>query len=144
VEALFSERREKKLQRDNSRHVFLDVNSVVFRAIVDYLNEMSILLKDNPPESPSVDHEHKHFLKHHLELFGILASQMWLLLPRTIRCIGCSRIDRDWREKRTAYLLSDEIKKLETNTQDVATLIEHSPHCFCKILDYLRLKQFHA
>ena len=37
----------------------------------------------------------------------------------------------------------DEISKLKTATsQDAVTLIEHSPYCFGKILDYLRLKRF--
>jgi hypothetical protein len=41
------------------------------QAIVDYLNEMTISSKDSPPSPPSVDIEHKHILKHQLELFGL-------------------------------------------------------------------------
>mmetsp|Transcript_13412 Transcript_13412/g.29127 ORF Transcript_13412/g.29127 Transcript_13412/m.29127 type:complete len:744 (+) Transcript_13412:162-2393(+) len=44
----------------------------------------------------------------------------------------------------TLCLLLDEIKKLEKASRDVAPLIEHSPYCFGKIIDYLRLKQLHA
>ena len=40
----------------------------------------------------------------------------------------------------TVYLLLDEIRKLETSSHDSVTLIEHSPYCFGKILDYLRLE----
>lgn len=44
----------------------------------------------------------------------------------------------------TICLLMKEIKQLEKSTQDVSTLIEHSPYCFGKILDFLRLKRFHS
>jgi len=76
LEALFSGRWDKKLQRDSNGRIFLDVNSVCFQAIVDYLNEMTISSEDNPPESPSVDDEHKHILQHQLELFGLYTTKM--------------------------------------------------------------------
>jgi hypothetical protein len=41
----------------------------------------------------------------------------------------------------TICLLLKEIKQLEEASQDTATLIEYSPYCFGKILDYLRLKR---
>jgi len=44
----------------------------------------------------------------------------------------------------TVCLLLKEIKSLEKASQDVVTLIEHSPYCFGKILDYLRMKQIHS
>ncbi|KAL7449357.1 hypothetical protein ACHAWC_001424 [Mediolabrus comicus] len=44
----------------------------------------------------------------------------------------------------TICLLMKEIKQLEKSTQDVSTHIEHSPYCFGKILDFLRLKRFHS
>jgi len=44
----------------------------------------------------------------------------------------------------TMCLLLKEIKSLENASQDVVTLIEHSPYCFGKILDYLRMKQIHS
>mmetsp|Transcript_19548 Transcript_19548/g.46883 ORF Transcript_19548/g.46883 Transcript_19548/m.46883 type:complete len:159 (-) Transcript_19548:142-618(-) len=71
LEALFSGRWDKKLQRDSHGHIFLDVNPVCFRAIVDYLNELAISLEDEPPNPPSVDDEHKQILMHQLELFGL-------------------------------------------------------------------------
>jgi hypothetical protein len=40
----------------------------------------------------------------------------------------------------TICLLLKEIKQLDEASQDTATLIEYSPYCFGKILDYLRLK----
>ena len=44
----------------------------------------------------------------------------------------------------TICLLLDEINILkETASGDIVTLIEHSPYCFGKILDFLRLKRFH-
>lgn len=44
----------------------------------------------------------------------------------------------------TLCLLLKEIKLLNQASQDVATLIEHGPYCFGKILDYLRLKSLHS
>ena len=44
----------------------------------------------------------------------------------------------------TVYLLLNEIAKLERASSDVVTLIEHSPYCFGKIVDYLRLTQLHS
>mmetsp|Transcript_39437 Transcript_39437/g.82468 ORF Transcript_39437/g.82468 Transcript_39437/m.82468 type:complete len:799 (+) Transcript_39437:332-2728(+) len=44
----------------------------------------------------------------------------------------------------TLCLLLKEVKKLDKASQDVATLIEHSPYCFGKILDYLRAKRLHS
>eukprot|EP00984_Skeletonema_dohrnii_P009022 scaffold3383_cov129-Skeletonema_dohrnii-CCMP3373.AAC.2 len=44
----------------------------------------------------------------------------------------------------TICLLIKAIKQLEKSTQDVSTLIEYSPYCFGKILDYLRLKFVHS
>jgi len=43
--------------------------------------------------------------------------------------------------KGTIYLLLDKIKKLEKDGKDSAILIEHSPYCFQKILDHLRLEK---
>ena len=44
---------------------------------------------------------------------------------------------------RTVILVLDDIGKLmKEASQDVVTLIEHSPYCFGKILDYLRMKRF--
>ncbi|KAL9178310.1 hypothetical protein ACHAXT_001738 [Thalassiosira profunda] len=74
MEALFSGRWDKKLQLDSQGRIFLDVNPVCFQAIVDYLNEMAISSEDSPPDLPSVDEEHKHILKHQLELFGLLGQ----------------------------------------------------------------------
>ncbi|KAL7529096.1 hypothetical protein ACHAWF_002836 [Thalassiosira exigua] len=71
LEALFSGRWDKKLQRDGRETIFLDVNPVAFQAIVDYLNELTISSEESPPVPPTVDEEHKHILTHQTELFGI-------------------------------------------------------------------------
>ena len=72
IEALFSGRWDKKLQRDSSGRIFLDVNPVCFQAIIDYLDEMMISSEHNQPALPTAeDGEHKHILKHQLELFGL-------------------------------------------------------------------------
>ena len=44
----------------------------------------------------------------------------------------------------TVCLLSEEIEGLKKSSQDAATLIEHGPYCFGKILDHLRLKHLHS
>ena len=44
----------------------------------------------------------------------------------------------------TVCVIIKELKKLEKARQNIVTLIEHSPYCFGKILDFLRLKQLHS
>lgn len=44
----------------------------------------------------------------------------------------------------TLCLLSGEIETLKKESSDVVALIEHSPYCFGKILDHLRMKQIHS
>eukprot|EP00985_Skeletonema_marinoi_P018453 scaffold10306_cov75-Skeletonema_marinoi.AAC.14 len=70
LEALFSGRWEKKMHRDTSGKIFLDVNPKAFRAIIDWLNVLSISSEDDPPQSPSVDEEHKDMLNHQMVLFS--------------------------------------------------------------------------
>jgi hypothetical protein len=44
----------------------------------------------------------------------------------------------------TLGLLLKEIEKLEKSSRDFVTLIEHSPYCFGKILNYLRVKKLRS
>jgi len=44
----------------------------------------------------------------------------------------------------TLCILLENIQKLKEASQDVVTLIEHSPYCFGKILDFLRLKSLRS
>merc|ERR1712194_613803 len=67
-----SGRWDKMLQRDGRGRIFLDVDPVGFRAIVDYLNEMAISSEENPPALSIADDENKQTLRHQLELFGLL------------------------------------------------------------------------
>ncbi|KAL7533722.1 hypothetical protein ACHAWF_004604 [Thalassiosira exigua] len=76
MEALFSGRWDKKLQRDSSGRIFLDINPVCFRAIVDYLNEIAISSEFDPPSPPSVGDEDKHILRSQLELFGLCGPKI--------------------------------------------------------------------
>jgi len=72
LEALFSGRWEKKLQRDGSGRIFLDVNGDCFQAIVDFLNEMTISSEEHPSEPPTmIDVGYKQVLVQYLELFGL-------------------------------------------------------------------------
>jgi len=71
LEALFSGRWNKKLQRDNAGHIFLDVNPVCFQAIIDFLNEVKISTDENPAAPPSVDPEYQNILMHQIDLLGL-------------------------------------------------------------------------
>lgn len=71
MEAMFSGRWDKKLIRDGSGRIFLDVNGDCFQSIVDYLNELAISCEDEPPERPCVDDELQHILEHQMNLFGL-------------------------------------------------------------------------
>ncbi len=72
LEALFSGRWENKLLRDSSGRIFLDVNGDIFQAIVDWMNLLPISPEDNPPQSPSVDDEHKYILN---DLMALLTGR---------------------------------------------------------------------
>jgi len=76
LEALFSGRWDKKLQRDGSGRIFLDVNGDCFQAIVDYLNELAISSDEDPPEYPTVGGENRLILHDHLQLFGLPSSTL--------------------------------------------------------------------
>ncbi|KAL7519076.1 hypothetical protein ACHAWX_004918 [Stephanocyclus meneghinianus] len=97
LEALFSGHWDKKLRRDSARHIFLDVNSVCFQAIVDYLNEVTISTEENPAAPPHVDAEYQNILTCQLELFGL-----WDLLPlvlpdsKIIQNAGHAKLLRNW------------------------------------------------
>ena len=72
LEALFSGRWDKKLQRDGSGRIFLDINGDCFQAIVDFLNEMTISSEEDPSEPPTVDDDgYRQVLGQYLELFGL-------------------------------------------------------------------------
>ena len=74
LEALFSGRWDRRLQKDGKGRIFLDVNPVCFQAIVDYLNELVISPPNFPSEPPHVESELNHVLRHQLDLFGITAE----------------------------------------------------------------------
>eukprot|EP00574_Skeletonema_japonicum_P001696 CAMPEP_0201740658 /NCGR_PEP_ID=MMETSP0593-20130828/46417_1 /ASSEMBLY_ACC=CAM_ASM_000672 /TAXON_ID=267983 /ORGANISM="Skeletonema japonicum, Strain CCMP2506" /LENGTH=473 /DNA_ID=CAMNT_0048234979 /DNA_START=50 /DNA_END=1471 /DNA_ORIENTATION=+ len=70
LETLFCGRWEKKLLRDGSGRVFLDVNPKAFRGIVDWLNMMAILsAEEREDREPSVNVEYKYLLDHQMEIF---------------------------------------------------------------------------
>ena len=100
IEALFSGRWDKKIMRDSHGRIFLDVVPICFQAIVDYLNEMTISSKDNPPSPPSVDDEHIHILKCQLELFG-LGLDIECSIPDTniIKDVGDWLMLHEWLEE---------------------------------------------
>ena len=67
----------------------------------------------------------------------IKGSELLALDKDGLQMIGVKRAG-------TICLLLKEIKQLEEASQDTATLIEYSPYCFGKIVDYLRLKRLHT
>ncbi|KAL7426322.1 hypothetical protein ACHAXM_000397 [Skeletonema potamos] len=81
---------------------------------------------------------------------GIPEDTAALFLENGIKGVELLALDKDGLQligvKRagTICLLLKEIKQLEQASQDVSTLIEHSPYCFGKILDRLRLKHLHC
>lgn len=48
------------------------------------------------------------------------------------------------KHKGLLYLLLKEIKDLEQRELNPVTFVEHSPYCFGKIIDYLRMKENHS
>lgn len=72
-----------------------------------------------------------------LKEHGINGGELLALDREGLKMIGIERAG-------TLCLLLEEIKMLKQASSDVVTLIEHSPYCFGKILDYLRLKQLHS
>ena len=68
---------------------------------------------------------------------NITGCELIALTLEGLKMIGLERAG-------TLCLLLEEIKTLKQASQDVATLIEHGPYCFGKILDYLRLKSLHS
>lgn len=71
LEAIFSGRWEKQLQRDPKGRIFLDVNPTCFKIIVDYLNECKIAPPETPPDLPRVDSENQAFLDGLLTALGL-------------------------------------------------------------------------
>ena len=68
---------------------------------------------------------------------GIKGFELLALNSEGLKMIGVKRAG-------TICFLMKEIKKLEEASQDSPTLIEYSPYCFGKILDFLRLKRQHS
>ncbi|EJK72233.1 hypothetical protein THAOC_06252, partial [Thalassiosira oceanica] len=64
-------RYDQKSRRDADGRIFLDVNSVCFQAIVDYLNELAITPDGVSTSPPTVEADLGHILNHQLELFGL-------------------------------------------------------------------------
>uniref|UniRef100_A0A7S4S2E5 TLDc domain-containing protein n=1 Tax=Ditylum brightwellii TaxID=49249 RepID=A0A7S4S2E5_9STRA len=71
IEILFSGRWEKKLQRDESGHIFLDMNPDYFQTIVDYLVEMKYSSKEKLLQHPCSQEELDFGLHHMMMYFGI-------------------------------------------------------------------------
>jgi len=71
LEALFSGRWDKKLVRDGSGRIFLDLNGDCFQIIVDYMNELTISSEEDPPEYPIVNEELEEQFQYQLQLLGL-------------------------------------------------------------------------
>jgi hypothetical protein len=66
----------------------------------------------------------------------ITGEELLALSLDSLKMMGIERVG-------TLALLVKEIEKLDKASQDIVTLIEHSPYCFGKILNHLRLMQLH-
>lgn len=75
LEAIFSGRWDKRLQRDGSGRIFLDVNPKCFRCIIDYLNERKIVPPDEPLRPPSMNDEHHKSLGCLCKAFGLTSER---------------------------------------------------------------------
>jgi hypothetical protein len=71
LEAIFSGRWEKELQRDGHGNVFLDVNPECFRKIVDFLSEYKIAPSENTAILPTTNDEHRESLYYLCKAFGL-------------------------------------------------------------------------
>ena len=67
----------------------------------------------------------------------ITGRELLALTRDNLKTMGMKRVGN-------VALLSKEIEKLEKASRDIVTLIEHSPYCFGKMLDYLCSKQLHS
>ncbi|KAL3786184.1 hypothetical protein HJC23_001260 [Cyclotella cryptica] len=95
LEALFSGRWDRRLQRDSAGQIFLDVNPICFQAIVDYLNEVKISTKDNPAALPTVDAEYQNILTHLLDFFGLL-YRLGIYDSKIIQKADHAKLLNDW------------------------------------------------
>ena len=67
----------------------------------------------------------------------ITGQELLALSLDSLKMMGIERVG-------TLALLLKEIDELKRASQDIVTLIEHSPYCFDKILNHLRLIQLHS
>jgi hypothetical protein len=67
----------------------------------------------------------------------ITGQELLALCRDDLKTMGIERVG-------TLALLMNEIGELKRASQDIVTLIEHSPYCFDKILNHLRLMQLHS
>jgi hypothetical protein len=67
----------------------------------------------------------------------ITGEELLALRRDDLKTMGIERVG-------TLALLLKEIEKLDQASQDIATLIEHSPYCIDKILNHLRLMRLHS
>jgi hypothetical protein len=67
----------------------------------------------------------------------ITGKELLALRRDDLKAIGVVRVG-------TLALLVKEIEKLDKASQEIVTLIEHSPYCIDKILNHLRLMQLHS
>jgi hypothetical protein len=67
----------------------------------------------------------------------ITGKELLVLGRDDLKTMGIERVG-------TLALLLKEIEKLKKASEDIVTLIEHSPYCFDKILNHLRLMQLHS
>ena len=125
LEGLFNGRWDKKLLRDDSGRIFLDVNGDCFQAIVDFLNEMTISSEEHPSEPPTmVDVGQKQVLAQYLELFGLrIPPQM----PDSniITQYSCWKLLHKWLNEKEGSISSS--SRISSEASDIElSLIYHS------------------
>mmetsp|Transcript_20594 Transcript_20594/g.32238 ORF Transcript_20594/g.32238 Transcript_20594/m.32238 type:complete len:439 (+) Transcript_20594:2-1318(+) len=124
LEGLFNGRWDKKLLRDDSGRIFLDVNGNCFLAIVDWLNELTISSEDKRPDTPTISDEFKPILAQYMQLFGMrnasaTPDKLFVYVVERAADQFTKEINEAINEKwKSLQFLKDEVEKLEKSYQD--------------------------
>eukprot|EP00957_Ditylum_brightwellii_P183738 13994784-Ditylum_brightwellii.AAC.1 len=71
MEALFSGRWDKELQKDDAGRIFLDVNPVCFQDIVNYLREQKFSSEERNLQHPHIKKEYRTLLLESMRVLGV-------------------------------------------------------------------------
>ncbi len=84
-EALFSGRWENQILRDNKGTIFIDIDPVIFKKILEYLYMVKI--SEDVPPLPTVDETHKEMFEFHIKFLNLRGNDGNLSTVTTIESI---------------------------------------------------------